>query len=139
MNRLLRAVPALVAITWLSLSQPGRSSEPAQDVVQSREAFAPLQFIYLCVRPCDCGKPLCGIICRPPALTCRDDYCPKPPPRISLCWPISRCDDYCPKPLPCWPPDPCACKPVQAFPSAATRASRQQFTAKAIGNADATH
>jgi hypothetical protein len=107
MNRFFRASPTLAAIILIGLSQPARSAEPEQSAVQSRGAFAPLQFTHLCVRPCDCGKPWCGIICRPPAFTCRDDYCAKPPPRISLCWPTSRCDDYCSKPLPCWPPDPC--------------------------------
>ena len=114
MNGFNRSAAALAAMLLMGVSQSAPSSEPAQDLVPSREAVAPLQFTHLCVRPCDCGKPTCGIVCRPPAFTCCDDYCPKTLPRISLCWPMSRCDDYCPKPLPCWPPDPCACKPFQA-------------------------
>jgi hypothetical protein len=70
----------------------------------------PFKFDYLCVRACDCGKPMAGIHCRLPAFTCHDDYCPKPLPCVPLCWPKSCCDDYCAKPLPCWPPDPCACR-----------------------------
>jgi hypothetical protein len=104
---------ALVALLVIAIVQSASASEP-RTVAPPRGPLLPFTFKHLCVRACDCGKPMCGISCRLPAFTCRDDYCPKPLPCVRLCWPKSCCDDYCPKPYPCWPPDPCDCRTVKS-------------------------
>ena len=101
---------AMIAVAVVACTRPGCASEPSGVTLPAPAPFAQFSFKQLCVRSSDCGKSMCGIHCWPPAFTCRDDYCAKPLPRVSLCWPKSCCDDYCAKPFPCWPLDPCACR-----------------------------
>jgi hypothetical protein len=104
----------LGAAVVLGFAGAAKCEESANVAARVPAPLAPFTFKHLCVRMCDCGKTMCGIKCPLPAFTCRDDYCPKPLPRVPLCWPKGCCDDYCPKPLPCWPPNPCACRPCNA-------------------------